>query len=331
MELESGAVLQVVGNFTVFSTLAVKKLCIYFFPGASLRSLLGPERSAKMCIFESEEEESGGKGLIVTDSMQVLSALIDQIQHPAGHVIHEAALGHHGNHGCGVTSLVCLAASWSQQVAELRKQGYPLPVVFAVFEECLRESEAAILNLCQPLTKMRDEYSRRRGGDGVERNVSFYSRHSIRPSRPSREGHTDSGFLQYLGKQLCHGREQAMSLAVKAVLPLTKSLSSSPLDLRKVMSLKLVGVASQHSRVEVGVVCKLKEEMVELVCRNECSSLRTIILCGDATEVYAHRGLKKDVKISFVGSCDLELESHDLRLRSHDHWLWSWQQFLSKV
>jgi chaperonin GroEL (HSP60 family) len=140
MELESGAVLQVVG--------------------ASLRSLLGPERSAKMCIFESEEEESGGKGLIVTDSMQVLSALIDQIQHPAGHVIHEAALGHHGNHGCGVTSLVCLAASWSQQVAELRKQGYPLPVVFAVFEECLRESEAAILNLCQPLTKMRDEYSR---------------------------------------------------------------------------------------------------------------------------------------------------------------------------
>jgi chaperonin GroEL (HSP60 family) len=232
MELESGAVLQVVGNFTVFSTLAVKKLCIYFFPGASLRSLLGPERSAKMCIFESEEEESGGKGLIVTDSMQVLSALIDQIQHPAGHVIHEAALGHHGNHGCGVTSLVCLAASWSQQVAELRKQGYPLPVVFAVFEECLRESEAAILNLCQPLTKMRDEYSRRRGGDGVERNVSFYSRHSIRPSRPSREGHTDSGFLQYLGKQLCHGREQAMSLAVKAVLPLTKSLSSSPLDLR---------------------------------------------------------------------------------------------------
>ena len=44
MELESGAVLQVVGNFTVFSTLAVKKLCIYFFPGASLRSLLGPER-----------------------------------------------------------------------------------------------------------------------------------------------------------------------------------------------------------------------------------------------------------------------------------------------
>ena len=101
---------------------------------------------------------------------------------------------------------------------------------------------------------------------------------------------------------------------------------------RKVMSLKLVGVASQHSRVEVGVVCKLKEEMVEIVCRNECSSLRTIILCGDATEAYAHRGLKKDVKISsFVGSCDLELESHDLRLRSHDHWLWSWQQFLSKV
>lgn len=44
------------------------------------------------------------------------------MQHPAGHVIHSAALGHHGNHGCGVTSLVCLAASWSQQVSELKKQ-----------------------------------------------------------------------------------------------------------------------------------------------------------------------------------------------------------------
>ena len=96
-----------------------------------------------MCVSESEEGEGGGKGLIVTDSMQVLSALTDQIevkmsqktlhfcvssmcmyniQHPAGHVIHTAALGHHGNHGCGVTSLVCLAASWSQQVSELRKQ-----------------------------------------------------------------------------------------------------------------------------------------------------------------------------------------------------------------
>ena len=33
-------------------------------------------------------------------------------------------------------------------------------MVLTVFEDCLRESEAAILSLCQPLTTIRDEYNR---------------------------------------------------------------------------------------------------------------------------------------------------------------------------
>ena len=98
------------------------------------------------------------------------------------------------------------------------------------------------------------------------------------------------------------------------------------------MSLEVVGVASCHSRVEVGVVCRVGKDMVEIVRHNQFSSLRTVVICGDVTEAYAHRGLKRDVKISsVVQSRDLELESHDLGLKSHDPWLWSWQQFLSKV
>ena len=98
------------------------------------------------------------------------------------------------------------------------------------------------------------------------------------------------------------------------------------------MLLQLVGVASHHSRVEVGVVCKLNQDMVQIVHRNKCSTLRSIILLGDATETYTHQGLKKDVKISsVVRSCDLEARSHDPRVKSHDLWLLSWQQFLRKV
>ena len=91
------------------------------------------------------------------------------------------------------------------------------------------------------------------------------------------------------------------------------------------MSLQIVGVASQHSRVEVGVVCQLPWEMVKLVRQSKCSTLRTIVLLGDAIEDFAHRGLKRDVKISSViRSCDMEPGSHD-------PWLLSWKQLLKKV
>ena len=98
------------------------------------------------------------------------------------------------------------------------------------------------------------------------------------------------------------------------------------------MSLQVVGVASQHSRVEGGVVCRLRQEMVGAVRRSEHSTLRVVVMHGDATENYTHRGTTRDVKISPVfRSCDLGWGSHDLGMESRDHWLRSWQQFLRKV
>lgn len=95
----------------------------------------------------SEEGEGVGKGLMLNDSMQVLTALTERIQviymimciaifcscvgkfdtqHPAGHVIHSAGVSHHGNFGCGVASLVCLAALWSRKISDLEKQVKPM-------------------------------------------------------------------------------------------------------------------------------------------------------------------------------------------------------------
>ena len=91
------------------------------------------------------------------------------------------------------------------------------------------------------------------------------------------------------------------------------------------MSLQTVGVATEHSRVERGVVCRLPREMLEIVRWKRSSTLRTVVLCGAATETFTHRGTKRDVKISSV------LRSCDLQLGSHDPWLSSWKQFFSKV
>lgn len=96
--------------------------------------------SAKMCMSDADGgEDDVAKGLIMTDSMQVLTMLTDRIevhkelkqhectqyitsQHPAGHMIHSAVLSHHSNYGCGVTSLVCIGALWSGEISDLIKQ-----------------------------------------------------------------------------------------------------------------------------------------------------------------------------------------------------------------
>lgn len=85
-----------------------------------------------------------------------------------------------------------------------------------------------------------------------------------------------------------------MQLAVKAVEPQVNT--ESTLDIRyvrgtvfpwslctfytcisKVMSLPLVGVASQHSRVVEGVVCRLRHDMVHIVHQNKDTTLRTVV------------------------------------------------------
>ena len=49
------------------------------------------------------------------------------------------------------------------------------------------------------------------------------------------------------------------------------------------------------------------------------------MLCGDAHEGYAHRGLREEVKIStVVQSCDLGVESCD-------PWLQTWEDVLTQV
>ena len=54
-----------------------------------------------------------------------------------------------------------------------------------------------------------------------------------------------------------------------------------------VLSLPLVGVASQHSRVVEGVVCKLRHNMVNTVQHSEDTALRTIVSStADASSSY---------------------------------------------
>jgi hypothetical protein len=43
-------------------------------------------------------------------------------QHPAGHLLNDAVQAHHEKHGCGVKSLVVLAAFWMEALESVIEQ-----------------------------------------------------------------------------------------------------------------------------------------------------------------------------------------------------------------